>query len=360
MTLSLKEITSREVYRLVFHILILTLLLFIPVLLMPADSENFQRKVLIDRFIIRWATTGMVITPIYLINVYYFISRFLIPGKYVVYALVLIASVILTVWLNTYVNVLAPLPELPFGADRGPGPGDGSSTRIILFPLIMSLALGTSFEMIINWEIQRREKAQIEREKMAAELSFLKSQMNPHFLFNSLNNIYSLAERRSDKTGEAVLMLSSLLRYMLYGSNNGKTQLSKEIECIENYIAIQKMRIPSREDITIGLTINAGDLNSRIEPLILLPFVENAFKHGISNNQRSEVLIDIDINKHELDLTVRNTKKQKTDQNNSLVTESGIGLRNIKRRLELLYPERHELFIKDGKDYFEVNLRILL
>jgi LytS/YehU family sensor histidine kinase len=224
----------------------------------------------------------------------------------------------------------------------------------------MSLALGTSFEMIINWEIQRREKAQIEREKMAAELSFLKSQMNPHFLFNSLNNIYSLAERGSDKTGEAVLMLSSLLRYMLYGSNNGKTELSKEIECIENYIAIQKLRIPAREDITIGLTINAGDLNSRIEPLILLPFVENAFKHGISNNQRSEVLIDIDINKQELDLTVRNTKKQKTDLNNSVVTESGIGLRNIKRRLELLYPERHALSIEDSKDYFEVNLRILL
>jgi two-component system LytT family sensor kinase len=355
---SLKEITSREVYRLVFHILILTLLLFIPVLLMPADSENFQRKVLIDRFIVRWATTGMVITPIYLINVYYFISRFLIPGKYVVYALVLIGGVILTVWLNTYVNVLISSPELTFSAIRGPE--GGSSTRIILFPLIMSLALGTSFEMIINWEIQRREKAQIEREKMAAELSFLKSQMNPHFLFNSLNNIYSLAERRSDKTGEAVLMLSSLLRYMLYGSNNGKTQLSKEIECIENYIAIQKLRIPAREDITIGLTINTGDLNSRIEPLILLPFVENAFKHGISNNQRSEVLIDIDINKHELDLIVRNTKKQKSDLNNSVVTESGIGLRNIKRRLELLYPERHELSIKDDKDYFEVNLRIVL
>jgi hypothetical protein len=353
-----KDIAAKQVYRLTFHILILALLLVIPFLLVPSDVQNFQRKELINRFTLRWATTGIVIVPIYLINVYYFIPKFLIPGKYLAYAGILILGSILTVVINGEMHGLASSSE--FLMPGGRGPGGGSATRFILFPLTMSLALGTSFEMIINWEIQRREKAQIEREKMAAELSFLKSQMNPHFLFNSLNNIYSLAEQRSDKTAEAVLMLSSLMRYMLYGSNNGRTLLSKEIECIENYIAIQKMRISAREDVRIAFKINGGSLASKIEPLILLPFVENAFKHGVSYNQRSEVLIDIDVNGNVLDLKVWNTKKLDTSSKDLLGNESGIGLNNIKRRLELLYADKHELSIQDDKDHFEARLRILL
>jgi two-component system LytT family sensor kinase len=352
------EIATKQVYRLIFHILILALLLVIPFLLLPADIQNFQRKELINRFTIRWATTGLVIVPIYLVNVYYLIPKFLIPGKYVAYAGILILGAIVTVLINGQIHLLALSPE--FLVPGGRVPGGGSATRIILFPLTMSLALGTSFEMIINWEIQRREKAQIEREKMAAELSFLKSQMNPHFLFNSLNNIYALAEQRSDKTGEAVLMLSSLMRYMLYGSNNGRTQLSKEIECIENYIAIQKMRISTSEEIRIAFKVSGGTVNSKIEPLILLPFVENAFKHGVSYNQRSEVLIDIDVNRNVLDLNVRNTKRLDATSKKLTENESGIGLNNIKRRLELLYPGKHELSIQDGKDYFEARLRIEL
>jgi LytS/YehU family sensor histidine kinase len=224
----------------------------------------------------------------------------------------------------------------------------------------MYLAVGTSFEMIVNWEMLRRERSQIEKEKMSSELSFLRSQMNPHFLFNTLNNIYSLAEKKSDKTGEAVLMISALLRYILYDSSGGKISLAKEIECLENYIAIQRLRISSKESVTIQFNVTGNRSDVLVEPLILLPFVENAFKHGVSYSQKCNVLIEIGLENSTLKLHVYNTKKFNSQHRDTLEKDFGIGLNNVKKRLALLYPEHHELLIEETDEYFEVQLKILL
>jgi len=306
----------------------------------------------------RWLITSAAVALVYFVNVYIYIPKYLKQGKYVTYLFILLASIAIAGMITTEFIRTMPMPE--------PLPPAGIRKRVFIsvrppvLPMIMTLALGISFEMILNWEIQRKEKAQVEREKMSAELSFLKSQINPHFLFNSLNSIYALAEQQSMKTGDSILLLSNLMRYMLYSTNNGKIAIEKEINCIENYIALQRIRISSREDIFVHFDVKGDGSSIEIEPLILLPFVENAFKHGLSYNQRSEVTITISIEKNFVQLSVRNTKKpnQVSDKNGK--TDSGIGLANIKRRLELLYPRRHELRIHDGNEYFDVYLKIQL
>lgn len=353
-----KELNSLEAYRFLFHAIALALIVFGPALL-RAEADLPRRLGSGPNFSNRWQLVAGLTGALYLLNVYLLIPYFLKPGKYIKY----LASLAVTLLVSTFfMNELLqsiPLSHPPWmpeglhprGFGQLPGP------RLSIVPIAMSLALGTSFEMILNWEFQRKEKVQIEREKMSAELSFLKSQVNPHFLFNSLNSIYALSEQKSAKTSEAILLLSNLMRYMLYGSNNGKTEISKEIDCIESYIQLQRLRISSRESIIILVNIKGRELNVLVEPLILIPFIENAFKHGVSYHQRSEVLIDLDVTQEVISLDVKNTKKISVAEG-SPVTDSGIGLINIRRRLDLLYPSRHTLRIEDGKEYFSINLKI--
>lgn len=352
-----RELNPLKVYRFLFHTVVLGLILFGPALFRPEVEP--RRFVTDGNLSIRWQTIAGMTCLLYLLNVYLFIPEFLKPGKYIKYFGSLVLMLIVSTYLMNELLQLISVPPAVLPEDisrRGFGPGPGP--RLSMLPMAMAMALGTSFEMILNWEIQRKENIQIEREKMSAELSFLKSQVNPHFLFNSLNSIYALAEQKSEKTGEAILLLSNLVRYMLYGSNNGKTEISKEVSCIENYIELQRLRISSRNSINIQLEITGKELKVFIEPLILIPFVENAFKHGVSYNQKSEVLINLNVNIDSIELHVRNTKKTASVSENRSTGDSGIGLANIKRRLDLLYPSRHTLVIDDGKEHFTIHLKI--
>lgn len=359
MLLSNLSHNAARYYRIFFHIVILALILVVPLLLRPEKPPTpFAKFPLDDGFLGRWTIVGVVTTLLYFVNVYFLIPRFLQLGLYYKYLLSLFIGFVAMICVK---NVLMEMFTTPM-----PSVLQNGRQTLILFPgrmdflpMLMSCALGISFEMIVNSEIQRKEKAQIEREKMSSELSFLKSQINPHFLFNSLNSIYALAEQQSHKTGEAIILLSNLMRYMLYGSNNGRIEIGKEIECIENFIKLQKMRISTREDILIEVSIEGRDSKILVEPLILMPFVENAFKHGVSYHQRSEVRIRLVTNAQQLFLHVVNTKKIVSQaESGSRSSESGIGLANIKRRLDLLYPKKHALKIVDDRDFFDVSLSI--
>lgn len=352
------QLNSLEVYRFLFHTIAMALLLFAPVLLRP-DADITRRFAAEGHFPTGWQMMGAITVVLYFMNVYLFIPIFLKQGKYVKYFIALVLMFIVSSYLISELLQMFPMarPVLPEGV-RIRQLRFVQTPRFSMLPAAMSMALGTSFEMILNWEIQRKEKIQIEREKMSAELSFLKSQVNPHFLFNSLNSIYALAEQNSQRTGEAILLLSNLMRYMLYGSNNGKSEIGKEIDCIENYIQLQRLRISSRESINIQLQITGRELKVFIEPLILLPFIENAFKHGVSYSQKSEVLIMLNVENDLIELFVRNTKKTNPVSEHQTSNDSGIGLTNIKRRLELLYPSRHSLEIEDSNGYFSIQLKI--
>ncbi len=209
--------------------------------------------------------------------------------------------------------------------------------------------LSTALKFMADWFINEKVKTTLENEKLTAELAFLKSQINPHFLFNSLNNIYSLAYQKSEKTPEAILKLSEIMRYMLYESNEDKVDLGKEIQYLENYIELQKLRF--KDKVNIKFNIKGDAKNQKIMSLVLISFVENAFKHGVATDEKNPIIITMNIDPDKLYFQVTNKKsKQNKDQT------GGIGLLNMKRRLDLLYKNQHHLQIEDGPAIYSCEL----
>jgi Histidine kinase len=195
---------------------------------------------------------------------------------------------------------------------------------------------------------------QLQKEKIDAELSSLKSQINPHFLFNTLNSIYALAVKGDEKTADAVINLAGLMRYMIKEAHGDKISLQKELDYLTNYVELQKARLRETAAVSLNIKGQAGTLE--IAPLILITFVENAFKYGINPDMESRISIDIDIHDGILDLSVFNTKVAIS----SLDLSTGIGLANTRGRLEKLYFMEHGLEITDEKDYYKIFLFIHL
>lgn len=206
-----------------------------------------------------------------------------------------------------------------------------------------------------KWYIDERKNKKLAEEKLAAELRFLKSQVHPHFLFNTLNNLYALTLIQSEKTPDIVLKLSGLLDYMIYKSNDNFVPLKKELEILESYIELEKMRYNERLELTYEIR---GETDShQIAPLILLPFIENSFKHGASNDRtKPNIKIRLEIQPGNLHLQVFNSvpAEKKVDES----VGEGIGLKNVRRRLELIYPGQYNLLVKPGEKRFEVDLKI--
>ncbi len=213
--------------------------------------------------------------------------------------------------------------------------------------------LSTVLKFIQDWFLNEKVKSNLENENLIAELAFLKSQINPHFLFNSLNNIYSLAYQKSEKTPEAILKLSEIMRYMLYESNEDKVALSAEIRYLENYIELQKLRF--KDNIYIKFEINGDPLGLMITPLVLISFVENAFKHGIATDIENPIRIELNLSEGKLLFHVINIKSSL----NKDIT-GGIGLQNVQRRLSLIYKDRYRLHIDDNNDIYNCELYLNL
>lgn len=206
-----------------------------------------------------------------------------------------------------------------------------------------------------DWRELEAKKKEVENEKLTAELRFLKAQINPHFLFNTLNNLYSLAFSNSPNTTEVIAKLSKMMRYMLYDSNHTKVPLSKEIEYIENYISLEKLRL--NHQIPIDFEIE-GEINQvMIVPLVLITFLENAFKHGVNGNDpNSWVKVFLHVNGKTCTYMVENSSISKL--NNSTGENSGIGLQNLKRRLELSYPGAYKLSVESKDNKYRIQLKI--
>ena len=235
------------------------------------------------------------------------------------------------------------------------------TTRYVIQVVTTNLFIVIFLGMIrfaVDWfEFEARQK-NVENERLTAELNFLKAQINPHFLFNTLNNLYYLAYTQSQKTTEVIAKLSQMMRYMIYDSNYSLVPLSKEIEYMENYISLERLRL--NEEIPIRLTVEGGNPQDHlIAPLIFITFLENAFKHGVSNNHpKAWVDVSIQLKGNECVYRVENSKipftKPEAEQ------KSGIGLQNVKRRLELSYPGKYSLSVNDLTDRYSVQLNIQL
>ncbi len=219
---------------------------------------------------------------------------------------------------------------------------------------MLSFAYVLAKDWLVNQGLIKRLKA----EKLEAELAFLKSQVDPHLLFNTLNNLYSLAlEEDSPQTADGISKLGKLMRYNLHDSNADFIPLEREVQYIQNYIELQRLRTTEGNEINLNIEISeAQDDRAEIAPMLLIPFVENAFKYGISPTEKTFIHIAIELAGQVLKMQIKNSIIRNVNEH----TVGGVGLKNVKKRLELLYSERHQLICEKQADTYFVSLEIKL
>lgn len=294
--------------------------------------------------------------------VYYQVPRLLYAKKYVRFALSFLFSAYLLMALARFLTIYVVEDILERGYPKE------SVYEILTEPLYLYIRYGlvvyfTPFIMLSLKRIQSRftEKqkiAELEKAKTQAELKFLKAQIHPHFLFNTLNNLYVLTLQQSKEAPDVVMKLSDMLDYMLYQCNVPFVSAAKEIELIHNYIELERLRYGER--LVLQFSHEIDDPQTEIAPLILLPIVENAFKHGASADLlEPQIDISLQIEQQQLFFKVFNTKSKlaQATQNQS---RDGIGISNLKQQLALIYPQRHNLEIIETPDHYQVNLEINL
>jgi two-component system, LytTR family, sensor kinase len=237
-------------------------------------------------------------------------------------------------------------------------PGGSRGLGITLTVTITALVVGisTAITVIQKWQKDSQARKELEKDKVTSELSFLKAQINPHFFFNTLNNIYVLTAENPKIAGEAIHQLSKMMRYLLYDTQQGKNMLSQEIAFVKNYISLMKLRLTDVVKINIDTPAHLQD--TPLAPMIFLPFVENAFKHGVSATQQSYIDITILQRDKVLDMTINNSIMKENGV--SLDTNSGIGLANTRRRLDLLYPDKYKLDIGKTNADSEYSVHLVL
>lgn len=224
------------------------------------------------------------------------------------------------------------------------------------FPCLFVLAISTAYAFFLDRVRTDRLAKETETETLKTELSFLRSQVSPHFLFNVLNNMVALARKGSDQLEPSLIKLSSLLRYMLYETTEEKVPLDKEVAYLKSYVDLQIQRF--RKTVPVQLLLKEPDAAYEIEPMLLIPFVENAFKHGVMLDPDATIDIELSAVKGMLQLLVRN--KYSDDEEVAKERSSGIGLANVERRLNLLYKDHHSLLIKRANGWFTVSLQLNL
>ena len=315
-----------------------------------------------------------------LVTAFYFNSSVLVPGlllknRAALYIVIIIGIVAAIAFMNRWVdNVLSPYqfndaafykrvppPPMEILRHRPPAMREtryqfrlGDLFTIIITGLVVGIS--TTITAAQVWQKDNQERKELEKDKITTELSLLRAQINPHFFFNTLNNIYVLTEVDPKVAGEAIHQLSKMMRYLLYDTPQGHNMLSQEIAFLKNYISLMKLRLTDMVRINIDIPANLEDMP--LAPMIFLPFVENAFKHGVSATQPCHINIIISQKDKVLDLTINNSIIK--DNNISLDTNSGIGLVNTRRRLDLLYPGRYKLDISDRNAATEYTVHLVL
>ncbi|WP_430900882.1 MULTISPECIES: sensor histidine kinase [unclassified Paraflavitalea] len=253
-------------------------------------------------------------------------------------------------------NNFPPIPPNQFKVPPPPnGPMPRGKPQLDIVSLILFICIWTASSAIaIFRRLQQTERRllQAAAEKSAAELAFFKMQVNPHFLFNTLNNLYALASTKSEKAAPAILQLSNLMRYINDEMGKSTVPVEREIECIQNIIDLQKLRL--NKLTTINFNIEGDFENIQIAPLIFVPFVENLFKHGVSNHESSNIIISLTRNGHDIRFHTSNRRFNLRSSSE----RTGTGISNIQKRLELLYPGKHQLSITNTPNSFTVDLTI--
>lgn len=339
--------------RLLWHLGFWLAFLMYHVLVIGSFEGNTYSEVFLDWFFdlpVEILTTYFVL--------YLLIPKFFMQKRVLLFSALLILTFVVAAFLHRlyFFSVVNPLLH-PYRINhfsfQAP---EVLKTVLGIYPVV---ALAAFIKVGKHWYEKDKLSQQLEKEKMEAELKFLKAQIHPHFLFNTLNSLYALTLKKSDQASEVVLKLSYLLNYMLYEGSAPQVSLKKEIDLITTYIELEKIRYG--ESLRISYQVSGDVAGKFISPLIILPFVENSFKHGVSQQLQDKwIEVDIKITDNRLLLRVSNSKNRETAAGDTYSYKEGIGLYNVKRRLELLYGKNQELSIHNEEDAFHIRLSLLL
>lgn len=280
---------------------------------------------------------------------YVLVPRYLLPRKFISFFVGLFIVLIICV---LYTN-LAQLSLDDSKTFRGMTISMGKN----VLPFLHVGGIALSIRLLLYWYVQKKQTIEAERQKTVIELQLLKAQLHPHFLFNTLNNLYSHTLEASPKSPEIVMKLSEVLRFMIYESNTPKIPLTKEITLLQSYITLEALRYGERLDMSVAITGNVEEY--QIAPFLLLPFLENAFKHGTSKQlDQSWISLNISMEESVMYFKLINSIEPEVDE--VPAKNGGLGLTNVKRRLELLYKDKHHFETKRLEDVFVVNLEVNL
>ncbi|WP_100627637.1 sensor histidine kinase [Algoriphagus formosus] len=354
---------SRKNLSILIHTLGWVMLCVVLMLLSPLSWRMGEIDLPVEYW---WKQVFLVISliAIFYANQFLIVPRILLKGKTYIYLFLVLGGGVLFFYTVVTFEQLIQYPlrmHETFNPDRPFDPGRrwiyGDMFQAMLY--LVSIGLSTSLALVQKWQNDEEHRQELEKQRIKTELSYLKAQINPHFFFNTLNNIYSLTNLDIKKAQEALLKLSRMMRYVLYENQKETTLLSKEVDFIRDYIELMKMRLTDK--VKLHIQLDEPTDNHTISPMLLLPFLENCFKHGISSQAESSIHVKLEIMGKTVFFETRNHIFPVNTESPE-AKEHGIGLVNTQRRLSLLYPGKHRLkFGKsdDNQEYY-VNLTLNL
>ncbi|WP_405209114.1 sensor histidine kinase [Aquimarina sp. LLG6339-5] len=328
-------------------IILLGIAIVLSMIVFFSSKENLSLNALPEFFLQTSSSIFLLLAPPIYFNIYWLIPNFLVKKKYLIYGIIVI--ILVAIW-GYVLGVGEPWIDRNWfnKGDEKPNYGVGVIGTVLL------LIVTTLLHIAYRWFVQLSTIKQIENDQLHLELSSLKNQINPHFFFNTLNNLYALSLEKSDQTPSVILKLSEMMRYTIYDCKEQEVSVAGEVTYIENFIALQKVRHHKRGVITLKNEINNTDV--KIAPMILIVFIENAFKHGFDLlDKKAFINISLKDDDNALYFNIENNFNTLTEER-----EKGIGLENVKRRLALIYPNTHELKIVKNETLFRVDLKLYL
>lgn len=295
--------------------------------------------------------TGITYIPFVYFNLFYLMPRLLFKGKYWQYLSVVLPGILLMTLFSVFFHFWL-FAEFYDGTKRVALffiSLEGQA--VIISEIFMLITFSMTLYLLQQWYQKERLARELQKQKLETELNLLKSQVNPHFLFNALNSIFVMMDRDVKKSRNMIVQLSDVLSHQIYETQKGEVLLQTEVDNLKNYIEIERTRHGELADIQVSIQDNLN--GHQIAPMLLLPIVENAFKHSKSN-KGYWIKVKLGLSTHELHFEVENSNKKTSPSN------GGIGLPNLRRQLRLLYPDKHQFLIENDHEHFAVNLKIEL
>ena len=314
------------------------------------DNPDYQRLIL------QLSLTMPVDIAAAYFTVYVLMQHFLLRKKYVLFTVSVLLSagvfIIIQRIILFYITYPTWYPDSPSFQNMTFWGINPFSSFINIYTVV---GLFAAIKLLKYWYEDQRIRSELENQNKTSEIALLRSQVNPHFLFNTLNNIDTLISRNQDMASDAIMKLSDIMRYMLYDASTDKVMLEQEIEYIQSYIALQLLRV--KDQNFVKFTIKGEYKSKLVAPMLFIPFVENAFKHGLKSVPSPGIEMLLEVSKQGIFFELENYFIDQGDKSKD--ESSGIGLANVRRRLDLIYPDKYELTISSGQGKYKTTLKLM-